>query len=98
MTFGSSRTGTGINNSNPEVRDQEGNGKNPFPKFGNRKGKKKSIPTFRERESEAIIPGNSREQERECKTNKSERPVDALAVKNINHSLTHLLTTSNQEI
>ena len=32
------------------------------------------------------------------KQNKSERPVDALAVKNINHSLTDSLTTSNQEM
>ena len=31
-------------------------------------------------------------------TNKSERPVDALAVKNINYSLTHSLTTWNQEM
>ena len=39
MTFGSS--GTGMDNSIPEVREREGNGKNPFPKFGNRKGMKK---------------------------------------------------------
>ena len=32
------------------------------------------------------------------KQNKSERPVDALAVKNINYSLTDSLTTSNQEM
>ena len=31
--------------------------------FGNGKGMKKSIPTFWEQESEAIIPGNSWEQE-----------------------------------
>ena len=71
----------GMDSSNPEVRDQERNGKKPsskfgngkgtkktFLKFGNGKGKKKSIPIFRERESEAIIPGNSWEQEQECKT------------------------------
>ena len=46
MTFGSSRTGTGMDNSNPEVRDQERNGKNPFPKFGNGKGIKKTFPKF----------------------------------------------------
>ena len=37
----------------------------PFPKFGNGKGMKKGIPEIRERESEAIIPGNGRERERE---------------------------------
>ena len=31
MTFGSSGTGTGMDNSIPEVREREGNGKNPFP-------------------------------------------------------------------
>ena len=41
MIFGSSGTGTGMDNSIPEVREQEGNGKNPFPKFGNGKGTKK---------------------------------------------------------
>ena len=39
MTFGSS--GTGMDNSSPEVREREGNGKKPFPKFGNGKGMKK---------------------------------------------------------
>ena len=52
------------------IREWEGNGKNPFPKFGNGKGMKKSIPTFREWESEAIIPKNTREREREWKKNK----------------------------
>ena len=32
--------------------------KKAFPKFGNGKGMKKSIPIFRERESEAFILGN----------------------------------------
>ena len=41
----------------------EGNEKKTFPKFGNGKGMKKSIPTFWEQESEAIIPGNSWERE-----------------------------------
>ena len=77
MTFGSSGTGTGMYNSIPEVREREGNGKNPFPKFGNgkgmkkkafpkfgnRKGMKKSIPIIREWESEAFILGNGRERE-----------------------------------
>ena len=67
MTIGSSGTETGMDNSIPEVRKREGNGKNPFPKFGNGKGMKKSIPKIRERESEAIIPGNGREREREWK-------------------------------
>ena len=48
MTFGSSGTGTGMDNSIPEVREREGNGKNPFPKFGNGKGMKKTIPENRE--------------------------------------------------
>ena len=60
MIFGSSGTGTGMDNSIPEVREQEGNGKKTipliqeregnekktFPNFGNGKGMKKSIPKF----------------------------------------------------
>ena len=42
MTFGSSGTGTGMDNSIPEVREREGNWKNPFPQFGNGKGMKKN--------------------------------------------------------
>ena len=57
MTFGNSGTGTGMDNSIPEVWEQEWNGKK-HPKIREREGTKKSIPTFRERESEAIIPGN----------------------------------------
>ena len=34
-----------------------------FPKFGNRKEMKKSIPIIWEGESETFIPGNGREQE-----------------------------------
>ena len=41
MIFGSSGTGTGMDNSIPEVREREGNGKNQFPQFGNGKGMKK---------------------------------------------------------
>ena len=41
--------------------------KNIFPKFGNGKGMKKSIPTIQESESEAIIPKNTWEQEQEWK-------------------------------
>ena len=41
MTFGSSGTGTGMDDSIPEVREREGNEKKPFPKFGNGKGMKK---------------------------------------------------------
>ena len=37
--------------------------KKAFPKFGNGKGMKKSIPNVRERESEASILGNVRERE-----------------------------------
>ena len=55
MTFGSSGTGTGMDNSIPEVREREGNGKNPFPKFGNRKGMKKSIPKIWEWEGNEKI-------------------------------------------
>ena len=36
MTCGSS--GTGINDSIPEVEDREGNGKESFPTLGNGKG------------------------------------------------------------
>ena len=60
MTFGSSGTGTGMDNSIPEVREWEGDGKNPFPKFGNEKGMKKSIPIIREWEgNEKIYSQNS---------------------------------------
>ena len=69
-----------MDNSIPEVREREGNGK-PIPKIWEREENekkhsqnlgtgrewKKSIPTFREWESEAIIPKNTREQEREWK-------------------------------
>ena len=40
MTFGSSGTRTGMDNSNPEVQEGKGKRKNPFPKFGNGKGMK----------------------------------------------------------
>ena len=61
MTFGSSGTGKGKEREIPipRIREREGNGKRAFPKFGNPKGLKKSIPTFQEQESEAIIPGNA---------------------------------------
>ena len=39
MTFW--RSGTGMDNSIPEIREREGNEKKPFPKFGNGKGMKK---------------------------------------------------------
>ena len=55
MTFGRLGTGTGMDNSIPEIRERKGNGKKhlpkvqeregnekkPFPKFGNGKGMKK---------------------------------------------------------
>ena len=56
MTFGHSGTGTGMDNFIPEIREWEGNGKNPFPKFGNGKGMKKSIPKIREREGNEKNP------------------------------------------
>ena len=46
MTFKSSGTRTGMDNSIPEVREGEGNGKNPFPKFGNGRRIKKAFPKF----------------------------------------------------
>ena len=65
MIFGSSGTGTGMDNSIPEVREQEGNGKNPFLKFGNGKGMEKSIPKIREWEGNekfySQISGTGRE-------------------------------------
>ena len=54
-----------MDNFIPEVREREGNEKNPFPKFGNGKGMKKSLPKVRERELEASILGNDWERERE---------------------------------
>ena len=68
MTFGSLGTGTGMGDSIPKLREQKGNGKRPFPKFGNGKGMKKSISTFQEQEAEAIIAGNSWEREWKEKT------------------------------
>ena len=83
-----------MENSNLEVQEQEGNGKEPFQKFWYRKGMKKKhsqnsgtgknerepfpkcrsgkgmkniILTFREWESEDIVPRNSRKREREWK-------------------------------
>ena len=47
----------------PKFWERVGNEKKKFPKFGIGKGMKKSNPTFRERESGAIIPRNSRERE-----------------------------------
>ena len=46
MTFGSSGMGTGMDDSIPEVWEREGNGKKPFPKFGNKKEWKKAFPIF----------------------------------------------------
>jgi len=45
------------------IREREGNGKNPFPKFGNGKGMKKIHSRNSGRESEASILGNDRERE-----------------------------------
>ena len=52
-----------MDNSISKVREREGNEKNPFPKFTNGKGMKKSIPVIREWESEALILGNGWERE-----------------------------------
>ena len=51
-----SGTGREWKKSIPEIREREGNGKNPFPKFGNGKGMKKSIPKIREREGNEKNP------------------------------------------
>ena len=76
MTFEGSGTGRELKKPIPEIREREGNKKSIpkfrewegnekilFPKFGNGKGMKKSIHTFWEQESQAIIPGNSWERE-----------------------------------
>ena len=60
--------GKGMDNSNPEVREWEGNEKKTFPKFENRKGVEKNIPEIREREgNEKSMPTN-REREGNEKT------------------------------
>ena len=64
-TFPKFGNGKGMKKCIPKIREWEGNEKNPLPQFGNGKGMKKSIPTIREWESEAIIPKNSWERERE---------------------------------
>ena len=48
ISFGSSGRGTGMgmDDSIPKLREQEGNGKRLFPKFGNGKGIQKSCPNF----------------------------------------------------
>ena len=46
-----------------QIREREGNEKKTFPKFGNGKGMKKSIPIIWEWELEAFILGNGRERE-----------------------------------
>ena len=56
MTFGSSITGTGMDDSIPEVRGQEGNEKRPFPNLGNGKGTKKSIPKIWEQKGNEKNP------------------------------------------
>ena len=75
MTFGHLGTGTGMAQPIPKLWERErvrkisfptfgnGNGKIPFPIFGNGNGN--SIPAFREREWDIVIPGNDREWERE---------------------------------
>ena len=42
MTFEDSGTGRELKKPIPKIREREGNGKNPFPKFGNGKGIKKT--------------------------------------------------------
>ena len=62
MTFVSSGKRTGMDNSIPEVREREGNGKNLIPKFRNRKGmKKNSIPEFGNGKWRLSFPGTGRE-------------------------------------
>ena len=75
MTFGDLGTGTGMAQPIPKLWERErewkisfptfgnGNGKIPFPIFGNGNGN--SIPAFREREWDVVIPVNDREWERE---------------------------------
>ena len=41
MIFEDSGTGRELKKPIPEIREREGNGKNPFPKFGNGKGMEK---------------------------------------------------------
>ena len=41
MTFEDSGTGRELKKPIPEILEREGNGKNPFPEFGNEKGMKK---------------------------------------------------------
>ena len=55
MTFESSGTRTGMNNSNPKVQEGEWKRKNPFSKFGNGKGMKKNIPEVQELEGNEKI-------------------------------------------
>ena len=63
MTFEDSGTGRELKKPIPEIREREGNRKNPFPEFGNGKGMKKIHSRNSGRESEASILGNDRERE-----------------------------------
>ena len=45
-----------MDNSITEIREQEGNRKNTFPKFGIGKGMKKTIPIIQEQEGNEKIP------------------------------------------
>ena len=58
-----SGTGREWKKSIPEIREREGNWKNPFPKSRNGKGMKKFIPKIREQESEAFFHRNGWERE-----------------------------------
>ena len=69
----------------PKIREREGNEKNPFSKFGNGKGMKKSILKVRERESEASILGNDRE--REFPLTPEKKTLGKLRKKKNRHSL-----------
>ena len=53
----------GKNRTHSQISGTGGEQTKAFPKFGNGKEMKKSIPIIRERESEAFILGNGREQE-----------------------------------
>ena len=52
-----------MENCIPKFWERERERKIAFPTFGNGNGNEKIIPNFRERESEAGIPGNGRERE-----------------------------------
>ena len=61
MTFERTGTGTGVDNSIPKIREQEGKGKKHSQNSGTRKGMKIAFPKFRHvKGTKKLIPNSGR--------------------------------------